>query len=123
MLQNGGADGSELRAAVTEGQRKPLPLPFCCFKEQHDKGSERTYQGDFTMLQLENLIEYKPGDEFAEIQDALKVAGELESDARCQLLARSNGDANIAAYVEQLQDASVLREKYVSRLLGMVNGK
>lgn len=74
------------------------------------------------MLQLENLIDHKPGNELTEIQDALKVAGELETDARCELLARANGDANIAAYIEQLQDASVLREKYVSQLLRMVNG-
>jgi hypothetical protein len=74
------------------------------------------------MLQLENLIDDMPSDEFTEIHAALKVVSELETDARCQLLGRANGDANIAAYIEQLQDASVLREKYVSRLLRMVNG-
>lgn len=75
------------------------------------------------MLQLENLIDHKPGNELEEIHDALKLAGELETDARCELLTRANGNADIAAFVEQLQDASVLREKYVSRLLAMVNGK
>ena len=75
------------------------------------------------MLQLENLIDDVPSDEFTEIHAALKVAGELETDARSQLLARANGDTNIAAYIEQLKDASILREKYVSRLLTIVEGK
>lgn len=75
------------------------------------------------MLQLENLIDHKPGNELEEIHDALKLAGELETDASWELLTRGNGNADIAAFVEQLQDASVLREKYVSRLLAMVNGK
>ena len=74
------------------------------------------------MLQLENLINHVPSDEFTEIHEAFRVSAELEADARQQLLANANGDANIAAYVEQLQDASILREKYVSRLLAMVNG-
>lgn len=75
------------------------------------------------MLKLENLIDYIPGDELTEINDALQVTAELEADARQQLRARANGDANTAAYIEQLHDASVLREKYVSRLLAMVDGK
>jgi len=74
------------------------------------------------MLQLENLIDHKPGNELNEIHDALQVCAELEADARQQLLSGTNGNADIAAYVEQLQDASVLREKYVSQLLRMVNG-
>jgi len=75
------------------------------------------------MLKLENLIDHKPYDELAEINDALQVSAELEADARQQLLSSANGNANIAAYIEQLQDASTLREKYVSRLLAIVNGK
>jgi hypothetical protein len=74
------------------------------------------------MLQLENLICHKPVDEIDEIRQALSVSAELEADARNELLARANGDANTAAYVEQLQDASALREKYVSQLLAMVEG-
>jgi hypothetical protein len=64
-----------------------------------------------------------PSDDFTEIHEAFRVSAELEADARQQLLARANGNADIAAFVEQLQDASVLREKYVSRLLAIVNGK
>ena len=75
------------------------------------------------MLQLENLICHKPSDELAEIRQALMATAELEADARNEILARANGDANTAAYVEQLKDASILREKYVSRLLAMVNDK
>jgi len=74
------------------------------------------------MLQLENLIDDVPSDEFTEIHEAFRVSAELEADARQQLLAKANGNVDIAAYIEQLQDASVLREKYVSQLLRMVNG-
>lgn len=75
-----------------------------------------------TCYSLKTLIDDVSGDEFTKIHAALNIAFELENDARRELLARAKCDANIAAYIEQLQDASVLREKYVSWLLAMVNG-